>query len=699
VTRLSHQKIVTLSTFPFISTILKAEISNSNILDSCSLSFLSAPSAVTMVTVPFIQPLMLPDVQILSQPLANPDEINRGTAITEHALSNPENEKLLDDAVMLASRLKDAMTVLQNAQRIEFELDESNELKALRDHPLSRIHIGDNLFSSLPKRKKQPHGLAEATAALLFPAPTGSLSPVIRYEHECVLIRKWIILQRRYKELLKTKEQEKNVGIDRFKAQGQWNPEKQPISLAGAPALPMPVDISDAHSLGPFFTHLRQNGTSSTISLVSRSAATNFTETFYRTRGLEFPKGVLYDDGRMDLCKKVVGPSHIGPLLESLKTNTFVKHFLLGNNIIGPTGAKHIADFVYEFPDRIDTWYLAGNCIDGPSFSKLVDAFVTSPAISNIWLKRNPLGPYAANDLFRLITETSNLRTLDLDQTELGDAGVTELFSKLAQHQRSTRLEIIYLNGSGIGVAGATAIGKYMASKICSVHSIYMSNNPLSSKGAAALASGLHSNRSLIRLTLASTGISDAGAIHLFAALQDHPTLRVLDVGASFATADLGQAYNYLTDAIAPTLAVLISSVSTLEYLNLGFSPMTHAGLNTIFEAAVESSSLFLLSVRPVSNSGVEYPKHERERYLKLKQELAEHQKGNIKARFGDGMSSDDFYKSERRWVLSDKDSIRKIDSVYRNRDMGLARRGIIKLNKWWDDGDETLAEVASYME
>jgi Ran GTPase-activating protein (RanGAP) involved in mRNA processing and transport len=652
-----------------------------------------------MATATFIQPSMLPDVKDLALSLPKLDEINSTVIPIEYDIIRPEYEKLLVDAAKLASRLKDALTALQHAPSIVSELNESDELDILRDHSLSQLQLDENLFNDMPKRKKRPYGLAEATAALLFPAPAGSLSPVIRYEHERVLIRKWISLQRKYKELLKNKQQEQKVGIDRIKAQGPWDSERQPISLAGAPALPMPVDISDSLSLDPFFQHLRQNGTSNAMSLISKSAATHFSEPFYGTKGLEFPKGVLYDDGRMDLCKKVVGPPHIGSLLESLKTNTFVKHFLLGNNIIGPTGAKHIADFVYEFPDRIDTWYLAGNCIDGPSFSKLVDAFVTSPAITNIWLKRNPLGPSAANDLFRLITETSNLRTLDLDQTELGDAGVTELFDKLAQHKRTTRLEIIYLNGSGIGVAGAKAIGKYMASPNCSVHSIYMSNNPLGSKGAAALASGLRRNQSLKRLTLASNGISDAGAIHLFAALQDHPNLRVLDVGASFATVDLGQAYNYLTDAITPYLTVLINSVTTLESLDLGFSPMTHAGLNTVLEAAMESSSILVLSAKPVNISGVEQSKQERERYLKLQKQFAERQKDNIMARFGDGVSIDEFHKSEKRWIMSDQESIRKIDSVYRNRDMGLARRGIIRLNKWWEEGDETLAEVAGYME
>jgi hypothetical protein len=42
----------------------------------------------------------------------------------------------------------------------------------------------------------------------------------------------------------------------------------------------------------------------------------------------------------------------------------------------------------------------------------------------------------------------------------------------------------------------------------------------------------------------------------------------------------------------------------------------------------------------------------------------------------------------------NDKTDVRKIDSVYHNRDTGLARRGLMKLDKWWDEGDETLKEV-----
>ena len=210
-----------------------------------------------------------------------------------------------------------------------------------------------------------------------------------------------------------------------------------------------------------------------------------------------------------------------------------------GNNIIGPHGAKCIADFVNQFPNRMDTWYLAGNCIDAPSFRLLVDEWVNSSSVTNVWLKRNPLGPAAADDVFRLITQTPNLRTLDLDQTELGDAGVEDLFNKLATHDKPVALRHVYLNAIGIGAKGAVAIAQYLASPHCALDALYMTNNPLGNAGVAALAIGVKSNTSLTRLTLASVGVSDEGIIALCGALEQHPKLITLDIGQSYATEDL----------------------------------------------------------------------------------------------------------------------------------------------------------------
>ena len=62
-------------------------------------------------------------------------------------------------------------------------------------------------------------------------------------------------------------------------------------------------------------------------------------------------------------------------------------------------------------------------------------------------------------------------------------------------------------------------------------------------------------------------------------------------------------------------------------------------------------------------------------------------------ARFGPGTTYTRFVEEERRWLVNDRD-VRKIDSVYRNRDAGLARRGVVALVKDWEEGDETLQRV-----
>lgn len=157
--------------------------------------------------------------------------------------------------------------------------------------------------------------------------------------------------------------------------------------------------------------------------------------------------------------------------MTSLESHTFVRYFLLWIDLIGPVGARLISDFVFTHPDRMETWYLAGNCIDLAGFERLVSARTMSTSITNIWLKRNPLGPKASTDLYDLITRTSQLRTLDLDldQTKLGDEGVAHLFSLLANHHNTTSLRHIYLNAVGKGQCACKSLATYLSSPHCTI--------------------------------------------------------------------------------------------------------------------------------------------------------------------------------------------------------------------------------------
>ena len=169
---------------------------------------------------------------------------------------------------------------------------------------------------------------------------------------------------------------------------------------------------------------------------------------------------------------RVFSPPNISQLVTSLESKTFVRHFLLGNDMIGPAGARLVSDFVLAHPDCIETWYLAGICVDLTGLERLVSAWRTSTSITHIWLKRNPLGPKASTALYDSIIKTSNSHALDLDQIEIGDEGVAHLFSLLANHKRPTTLRHISTAWESVSphvkVAQSTSHRQTAQSSLCS---------------------------------------------------------------------------------------------------------------------------------------------------------------------------------------------------------------------------------------
>lgn len=452
----------------------------------------------------------------------------------------------------------------------------------------------------------------------------------------------------------------------------------------------MPVEQSDKASLAPFFAHLCKGGKYRPDPNSKEGCAG--VEAYYNVEFVEFEKGVLYSDGRVDLCKMVTGPRNIGDLMDSLKPNTFSKHFLLGNNIIGPIGIKAIAAFIDEFPDRFETWYLAGNCIDKESFSLLVASMVKSSCITNVWLKRNPLGPKAAADVFRLITESTSLRTLDLDQTELGDEGVAELFGLLSEHTPTEPLPLrhLYLNASGIGANGCKQIADYMRSPHCTIESLYMSLNALGD-AVIDLAAGLRYNSTLRRLVMQSCGIKDNGIIAIAAAFSGNVTIAALDVGQGYATADLGMRFNWIADDSAGAIVNLLHS-TRLEYMNISYAPMSQQAMNSILAAMTDSEFAQWFFAKSLTTGGRDAASIKAgQEQARLSRLVRKRLHENVWAMYG--VRYNEFESGEKRFLINPRD-VRLIDSVYRNRDANAARRGLKHLDKWWNDDDETLARV-----
>jgi hypothetical protein len=561
------------------------------------------------------------------------------------------------------------------------------------DADIEMEEIIDEAVLTAPRRGTARDALACETAARIYTDfPPDSLAPIIQYEKDIVKLRSLAEQHRKDAVAKATEHNEKRNWIKRIlKQNGPWNETKDPLPLTGAPSLPMPVEVSDPESLAPFFAHLRNNGTHQVSDSAAHQTGESGTEPYYDVEYIEFEKGVLYSDGRVDLCKMVTGPRNIGGLMESLKPNELSKHFLLGNNIVGPTGVEAIAAFIEDFPSRMETWYLAGNCIDGAGFARLVDAMVKSPVITNVWLKRNPLGPNSAKDIFRLITQSPCLRTLDLDQTELGDAGVAELFSLLANHDQALPLRHIYLNATGINAKACEQISRYLSLPSCTLSSLFMSNNPIGS-AAFLLAPGLAWNLTLQRLSLQSCGLSDAPVATLLSSLAHNPRITALDFGQSFATEDLNTRYNWLTTA-AP-FAGLLSTSPSLEYLNVSHSSIPQESINALLLAASKSKTLLSLDryARPLIRGEQDRVSvragQEGARLTKL---VRERLHANVASEFG--VDYEEFEAEYKRFLMSPPD-VRLIDSVYRNREAGMARRGAKVLKKVWAEDDETLRMV-----
>ena len=123
------------------------------------------------------------------------------------------------------------------------------------------------------------------------------------YEKDIVSLRKAIKAQQEAEETARIDIRLGKPWRDRVLAQGPWDEENDPLPLTGPPALPMPVKISDEESLAPFFRHLGGGGTHDTFDALDASRGY---EAYYGVELAEFGKGLLYEDGRMDLCKKSV---------------------------------------------------------------------------------------------------------------------------------------------------------------------------------------------------------------------------------------------------------------------------------------------------------------------------------------------------------------------------------------------------------
>jgi len=347
-----------------------------------------------------------------------------------------------------------------------------------------------------------------------------------------------------------------------------------PLSDAVANPEPEPVEVSPPALLSPLHEFLRHHEEPPACDACVRALPDTLPD-----GNLTFPRGTLCADGRLDLCKQVIGPQGIDDLIASLRadsqsTTPLVQHLLLGNNIAGDALGARIASLIENGESKLTTWYIAGNRLTAAGLAPLCTALSADSLVRQLWLKRNPIRAVGAMELGRLLRANSTITALDLVCTGLLDEGVEIICAALSS---GAVLKHLYLDGNGIRPRGCAAVAKVLSGP-SALEGVGLGCNRVGSEGAALLAKALVPNGGTLgKLGLASCGIGQAGAEALATAITDGAKLRWLDLGFLKMTQALGEVPNAIGDAGARALTNALRTNKHLVALDLNFNGVSHA--------------------------------------------------------------------------------------------------------------------------
>lgn len=369
----------------------------------------------------------------------------------------------------------------------------------------------------------------------------------------------------RYRSLIKELRMKKQQSQKTKLLAKKGMPKKEKARISGPYSIylthprPMPVDITPTVEFTPFLAHI---------------------STSYMLTDIVFSKGACFKDGRMDLCKQVVGPTSVETLCENVLKSDIVKHFLLGNNIAfiehddfepgimsSFKGGEAFYKLMNDNSKKIETYYLAGNCI-GPMVLRIMcDALTTNTSCKALWLKRNNVGSEGCIYLNQMLRLNNVLTVLDLHNCGITDDGLRNLF--LGPESIQT-VKHLYLDTNCIEnlepLCAWINIVKQMGK---SPVSISLSINRLGDTQIGMLATALTGCTSLKRLCLASTHMGNNGLRSVVEMAKTCPKLISLNFGFYKSAGDMGElSGNLYDDDVVPNIVDLVKSCPNLKYLS-----------------------------------------------------------------------------------------------------------------------------------
>jgi len=209
-------------------------------------------------------------------------------------------------------------------------------------------------------------------------------------------------------------------------------------------------------------------------------------------------------------------------LLERQPTKLKLVHCV--NNLLNNGGAKALAKLLAASPDIEDIFFSATRFgVEGGL--ALSESLLFASKLQHVNLSDNTFSGKAAPVLAQALQKQTKLRTLVLNFTGLGDAGVKELASKL----ESAVLETLDLSGNDITSQGAHHVVKLVKPSLIKLH---LDDNELESSGAKIIAAGIETTN-LRELHMSTNSISQIGGIAIVKSVIKLQNLQVIELNAN----------------------------------------------------------------------------------------------------------------------------------------------------------------------
>jgi len=309
-----------------------------------------------------------------------------------------------------------------------------------------------------------------------------------------------------------------------------------------------------------------------------------------------FTRGTVCTDGRLDLCKQVIGPCGIKDLLKSLeidssKSKPKVKHLLLGNNLCGNELGEAVGKFIKSGKSSLTSWYIAGNDLDENGIKPVCEALENDTLVRQLWLKRNPIKLGGIAHIVNMLKTNSYLQVLDLTNTGIMDEGAILLLNNL-----SKSLKYLYLSSNGL----TDKTCKFIAENIANIKltQISLGCNRLTDSGAKYLGQVLaNPDCTIASLEIASCAIGQNGIEYIADALKVNTSLLKLNLGFLKSTNDIDEIPNIIGSHGAIHFANMLSTNTTLRSIDLSHTGILKAGLIAISDAMSLNNTVIALNI------------------------------------------------------------------------------------------------------